>query len=119
MSENLTKHQQNQVKKEVEKQVSAQLRAKKVLSSFKNEFKQQTSTAIIAAFSLLIALSWKDVVTRLIENFAQTSTLTQNHSYLGLVYIAVIMTAFGVLGIALVSRWSRKEDPQTLVALSK
>ena len=67
--------------------------------NIKNEFKKQTATAIMAAFGLIIALSWKDVITLLVDKFAFVKEY-------GSIVTAVILTAVSVLGILLVSRWA-------------
>lgn len=118
MSDSLSKEQQQQVKEEVNKQLKQRLSKHLSLTKFKNEFKQQTSTAIIAAFGLLVALSWKDVVTKVVDNVT-TPALVAAHPYIAAVYTALIITVIAVLGIAVVSHWSKKDDPQTVVAVTK
>ena len=68
-------------------------------SIFGKEFKKQTSTAIMAAFGLVIALSWREVVMDLVNKIGFPE------SY-GLIITAIVVTAFSVLGIFLVSKWA-------------
>ena len=74
-----------------------------------SKFKEHTSTAIIAAFSFLIALAWRDLVTKLVENYVNPSTLI-NHPYLSELISALIITAFSVAAIIFVSKWAGKEN---------
>lgn len=79
---------------------------RKILSNaqtLKTEFKKQTATAIMAAFGLVIALAWKDVITNVV------STISWINSY-GPLVSAVILTVISVLGILLVSRWANAGD---------
>ena len=71
--------------------------------TLKHEFKKQTSTAIMAAFGLIIALSWKDVITDAISRIE----FVKNY---GLLVSAVILTAVSVLGILIISRWANSGE---------
>lgn len=53
----------------------------------------------MAAFGLIIALAWKDVITDLVDKIGFVK------SY-GLVITAIILTLVSVLGILLVSKWA-------------
>ena len=79
--------------------------AKEVLASkasrFHSKLKEQTSTAIITAFGLVVALAWKDVITDLILKLNPAQNLLIS---------AIIITIISVLGIALVSRWAKYPD---------
>jgi len=57
----------------------------------------------MAAFGLIIALAWKDVITDLISKIEFVK------SY-GLLITAVILTIICVFGILLVSKWSKSEE---------
>ena len=74
--------------------------------SLKSEFKKQTSTAIMAAFGLIIALSWKDVITFYVGKIEFVKEY-------GLLATAVVMTIISVVGILLISKWAKSgEDKQ-------
>ncbi len=75
---------------------------------FHSKFKEHTSTAIIAAFSFLIALAWRDLVVKLVENYIKPSTLL-THPYLSELISALIVTIFSVIAIIFVSKWAGKE----------
>jgi hypothetical protein len=82
--------------------------ASKALShanAIKSEFKKQTSTAIMAAFGLIIALSWKDVITDFVDKIGFVK------SY-GLIVTAVILTIVSIIGILLVSKWANSGSPE-------
>ena len=64
----------------------------------RSEFKKQTSTAIMAAFGLVIALAWKDVITEWINKIP----FIENY---GSIISAVILTIICVIGILIISKW--------------
>lgn len=111
----LSKQQSIAVDKETNKQLSKRPNNKiheKILipiSSFGSEFKKQTSTAIIAAFGFLIALSWRDLIQKAVQENLHTALL-EKYPYLHLLYTAIIITLISVLGIALVSRWAKAPE---------
>jgi len=65
---------------------------------FNAEVRKATSTAIVAAFSFLIALTWKEVIT---EYVSRLVTLSQAQ---GKVLSALIITIICVVGIILTSK---------------
>ena len=76
------------------------------------KFKEHASTAIIAAFSFLIAISWKDFIVKLVkENLALTSL--EKYPYLAELYSAVIVTILAIMGIAIVSNWAQKPEDKS------
>jgi len=86
----------------IERKEVAKMIANKALSqatALNKEFKKQTSTAIMAAFGLIIALSWKDVITDLVDKIGFVK------SY-GLLATTVILTIISIVGILLVSKWA-------------
>lgn len=74
-----------------------------------SQFKNHASTAVIAAFSFLIALVWKDFIVKLVQNNTRISLL-EKYPYLAEFYIAIIITIIAIIGIAFVSKWARKEE---------
>lgn len=78
------------------------------LSKLHKEFKHQTATAIIAALGLLIALVWKDLITKIMEHITTPSLLIR-YPYLAELYTVLIVTGVSVLGILLISNWIKKE----------
>jgi hypothetical protein len=102
----IDKEVDKKVNKEVKEKINLYEKAIKPVHVFKQEFKQQTGTAIITAFSLLIALAWKDVITEFVKkiNFAQ-----------GLIYSAIVVTIICVVGIIIVNFWAKpKEERKNL-----
>jgi len=93
----LTKKEKKEVVRELEKRIGTSLLSK--AETLKTEFKKQTTTAIIAAFGLIIALVWKDVITDLL------SKIDFIKGY-GLLVTAVIITLISILGILLMSKWA-------------
>ncbi len=117
----LTKPQQQEVKKEVAKQVDQKVE-KKVEQEVKkrsrlientayvgSEFKHHTATAIMAAFGLIIALSWQTVIKKFIDNLPK-SDIFIDYPYLADLYTAIVLTAISVFGILIISRWAKKPE---------
>lgn len=108
LSKEERKEVQKEVQKEVEKEVKKQLsrrifdKAKRPFILFHHEFRQQASTAIVAAFGFIIALAWKDVVTKFMADITSTRLL-ETYPYLSDVFSAAFITFFAVLGIIIVS----------------
>jgi small-conductance mechanosensitive channel len=97
-NDNLSLKEKKAVVAEINKKVAEKLKSQ--ASEVKNEFKKQVSGAIIAAFGLIIALSWKDVITELVNQFAIVK------SY-GLIVSALILTFISVMGIMIISKWAK------------
>jgi hypothetical protein len=129
MTDKLSKQHQLEVKKEVDKQVNEKLGQrekelekkieKKVYRSviskskqkavfFGMKFKNHLSTALIAAFGLVMALSWQTVIKKVIEDIPKSDILSQ-HPYLADLYTAIAVTFIAVLAILLISKWANKE----------
>lgn len=96
--DNLSKTERKEVVKEINKKIKERISSH--AADLKSEFKKQVSTAIIAAFGLIIALSWKDVITEFINNFSVVKEY-------GSLVSAIILTAVSVLGILIISKWSK------------
>jgi len=77
---------------------------KKVISKFREEFNRSTNTAIVAAFGFLIALSWKDLITKFVSKLSSYSPLQ------GQLVSTFIVTIISVLGIIIATKiFSKKE----------
>ena len=98
--DNLSKQERKEVVKEINKKMRDKVKSH--AHSLRSEFKKQTSTAIMAAFGLIIALSWKDVITDAIGRIEFIKGY-------GLLMSAVILTIVSVVGILLISRWAKEE----------
>ncbi len=75
----------------------------------RGEFKKHSSTAMIAALSFLIAISWKDLIVKLVQQNLKIEAL-ETYPYLAELFTAVIVTMIAIIGIAIVSNWAQKED---------
>jgi len=87
----------------------AQARSVQSTKYLKSQFRNHVATAIIAAFSFLIALSWRDFIIKIVEENTKTNFFTQ-YPYVAELYTAAIITIIAVLGIALVSKWAKKPE---------
>ena len=105
------KQVEEKVEKEVEKEVKKdRLHLRAILAGtayLGSQYKQQVSTAIVAAFGFLIALTWRDLITLWVNYFAIVRSLKE-HPYLAQLYSVAIITAISVTGIIIVSRWAQK-----------
>ncbi len=78
---------------------------KRVISDFKKQFYSSMNTAIIAAFSLLIALSWNTLITQYVNKVSSYSPLQ------GQLFSTIIVTLICVVGIVIASRiFAKKEE---------
>jgi len=111
---NLTRRQQATIEQHVEKHLSKHSFSK--AEFFSQQFRQHVSTAIIAAFSFLIALAWKDLIVHLVEFFLKKDVL-ENIPYLSDLITAAVVSVIAVLGILIVTRWAKR--PEVLVSESK
>ena len=102
------------IEKHVEKRLSEELVSRGELLG--HLFKQHVSTAVIAAFSFLIALSWKDLVVHLVSYFIKDEIL-KNSPYLSELISAIVVTIIAILGIMLITTWAKK--PHVLVSETK
>ena len=107
----LTKKQEEQISKEVDKRVRHHVKKhlKEHATLFGSEFRKQTSTALIAAFGFLIALTWRDFISKIINDNVSPGILA-SYPYLAALYTALIVTIIGVIGIALITRWFKSEE---------
>lgn len=92
------------VKEELTKRQKAKLKVKAAAKKFNQEFRKSISTAIVAAFGFLIALSWRDVITGYVNAVEEISPVKGN------LISAGIVTIISVLGILIFTKiFSEKE----------
>lgn len=89
--------------------VAVEKRALSSAAYVRQKFKDHASTAIIAAFSFLIGLSWKDVIVGLVKKNIPVGLL-EGHPYLVELWTAVAVTVIAIVGIAFVSSWAQKDE---------
>jgi len=103
------------LEKKLEKKIEAKLHKRLLRKSVKttvylgSQFKDHATTAIIAAFSFLIALVWKDFIVKLVKENTEIASI-QSYPYLPELVTALIVTIIAVVGIALVGNWAKKPD---------
>ncbi len=73
-------------------------KAKQSVSNFRLEVRKATSTAIIAAFSFLIALVWKDLITLYVNKLSTLSPVQ------GQLFSTFIITVICVVGIIITTK---------------
>jgi hypothetical protein len=105
--QDLSSAQKQEVKEEVKKAIHDKVLTN--VSTLRNEYKKQVSTAILTALGLVIALVWKDVITALIPTITAPGFLTE-YPLVAQVYVAGIVTGIAILGILLISNWSKPKE---------
>jgi hypothetical protein len=71
---------------------------KKQKSKFRKEIKKTATAGIVTAFGLIIALTWKDVLSEYFEQLVEISPLK------GKIIGAIIITILSTLGIYLTTK---------------
>ncbi len=71
---------------------------------FKRQFKKELNTAVIAAFGLLTALIWRDVITEFVEKISSTAQVK------GKLISALITTLICVIGILITTKFIPNEE---------
>ena len=71
-------------------------------SAFRKRFGEVASTALISALGLIVALSWNNFITKLLEKELDNK-LFQIYPYLHELITAIIVTFLAVVGIVLIS----------------
>lgn len=109
LSSQQKKHIEKHVKSHLVQQLPKQLNKHFISKDdyYSSQVKEHTITAIIAAFSFLVALVWKDFFVKIISDIMNTF-ITPSNTHLTNLYSAVIVTIIAVLGIITMVRWSRK-----------
>lgn len=103
--QHLQRHVQSHVQKHVDKRLSEELVSRGELLG--HMFKQHVSTAIIAAFSFLMALAWKDVIIHAVTAFVKEEVVNSS-PYLPELIAAIVVTLIAILGIMLVTAWAKR-----------
>jgi len=90
--------------KQLTRRQKLKLKTKETTKKFKLETKKSISTAIIAAFGFLIALTWKEVITEFVDKISSASPVQ------GKLISALIITIISVFGILIVTKLLRVEE---------
>lgn len=72
-------------------------------------FKDHASTAIIAALGFVIALSWKDLIVKIVENLTRSEML-EKYPYIAELYVAIVVTIIAIIGIVIIGKWAQKTE---------
>ena len=82
---------------------------KTVSLSLKNQFRQNVVTAIIAAFGIIIAFVWKDVIESAVNLLIDTLGIDKGAGLVSKLAVAFFVTVVSVIGIFIFSRYRPKE----------
>ncbi len=98
-------------KEELEEEIKTQKKltqkAKASAKRFNDEFKKSLNTAVVAAFSFLIALAWRDLITEYVSKATSFSPI-QGH-----LITALIVTIIAVIGIIITTSLLTKEESKS------
>jgi len=72
---------------------------------FKKEFKKQLAIALLAAFAFLIALSWRDFISEIVNKIIIFFGI-QGQTYIVKFIAALIITIIAVIGILIFSKYN-------------
>ncbi len=89
---------------------------KSKLNTFQKETRKHTATALMTAFGIALALTWKSVIDIYVSKWAQDLTISQLPSSVLTLYSAIVTTLIIVIGILITNKWiANKElgDAQT------
>jgi len=79
-------------------------RAKESAKKFKNELRKSIATAMVAAFGLVAALAWRDVISEWVNDLIVFSPVQ------GLLINALIITAISVIAIILITKYTSQSS---------
>ena len=94
------------------KPVSRATRVLHAARTLRQEAKKHTSTAILTAFAIIIALAWKDVISGFVNAIVERlkglggAEAAAKMAAIYNLYIALIITVVCVIGMILISRWA-------------
>ncbi len=102
--------QEEKVEKEVKKRLRQRIyeQSKNSASRLGAEFKKQTTIAITAALAFLIALSWREPLSELVNVIKERLGLTGELIYYQFIS-AVIVTIIAVLVLIIISKWASEK----------
>lgn len=86
------------MRKTLNKKERLKLKARESASKFKRELRKSTTTAIVAAFGFLIALTWRDFIVEWVAKISSATPLQNNF------ISAIIITILCVFGILIFSK---------------
>jgi len=75
-----------------------------------SKFKEHSSTAIIAALSFVIGLTWKDFIVKIVDNMLKQHII--KYPYLSELITAMVVTVFAIIAMTFVSRWAKKPEEE-------
>ena len=76
-----------------------------------SQFREHSSTAIIAALSFVIGLTWKDLVVKITDDTLRPH-LANKYPYLSELITAVVVTIFAIIAMTFVSRWAKNSEKE-------
>lgn len=101
VKEKKTKEERKQ--EELERKRRLKEKARLATLKFEREFRKSISTAIVGAFSFLIALTWKEVITNAVNKISEATP------FKGSLISAIIITLISVFGIIIVSKLNNED----------
>jgi hypothetical protein len=90
-------------KKDISKLINYATKVKPRLQELKEETRNRTVTALLAAFAFLIALAWRDLIKDLVDKIVSRFAVN-GYGYISSIITAIIITFICVIGIVIVSK---------------
>ena len=91
---------------ELSRKERIKIKAKNAAKKLKKELKKSFKTAVIAAFGFLIALSWKELITEIVNSITILNPLNLK------IIEATIITLIAVFGIVIITTMLPDENEQ-------
>jgi hypothetical protein len=101
--EDKLEEKEEEIKEELSRLKKLKIKARESSKKFKSEIKKSTHTAIVAAFSFVIALVWKDVIVDFVNNISNMDASKGN------LFAAIFVTIICVFGIIIITKFLSEE----------
>ena len=87
---------------------------KREAAEVEKEFRKNTATAIAAAFALVIALAWKDIITEAVNFLIAFTRVPQSQAFAFKLISAILLTFISVLGIIFVTKFIARKEGEAI-----
>jgi len=80
-----------------------------VTKQLKKQFRVNLVTAVLAAFGLVIALAWRDVIQSTVDAVLKTLQIENGTDLISKLIVALLVTLISVIGILIFSKYKPKD----------
>lgn len=96
------------MRKKLEKIKGYAIKVPSKAKEMQKEVRRKSSTAILGAFALIIALVWRDVIRDAVDEIVRRTGI-EGTGYMYTIISALLVTVICVTGIMFFSRWAEKK----------